>query len=115
MPTASATGSRDLNGFADHDELSWNAVGTHWEVPIEQASVRVPGAGGHRPGGLLVGPVGSDRACAASDPDGRTAAFATTGLGPNEGVMVVVGFPTGVVPAPGRSLPSAGAWPRRSR
>jgi Predicted membrane protein (DUF2207) len=30
-----------LNGFPDHDELYWNAIGTDWEVPIEQASVTV--------------------------------------------------------------------------
>ena len=38
-PTRSRTGSRGaLNGFADHDELVWNAVGTEWPVPIEQAT-----------------------------------------------------------------------------
>ena len=46
------------------------------------------------------GPVGSTRSCASSETDGQTAAFATTGLGPKEGVTVVVGFPTGAVPTP---------------
>ncbi len=30
-----------LNGFADHDELYWNAIGDEWDVPIDQASVLV--------------------------------------------------------------------------
>ena len=30
-----------LNGFADHDELVWNVIGTQWSVPIERASARV--------------------------------------------------------------------------
>ena len=30
-----------MNAFADHDELVWNAVGTDWSVPIEQATAVV--------------------------------------------------------------------------
>jgi hypothetical protein len=30
-----------LNGFEGHDELYWNAIGTEWPVPIEQATIRV--------------------------------------------------------------------------
>src|ERR671913_527610 len=50
-PDRTFTGRRDytityrvegtLNGFPDHDELYWNAIGADWEVPIEQASVTV--------------------------------------------------------------------------
>jgi Predicted membrane protein (DUF2207) len=50
-PDQTITGQRDYrivyrvegahNGFPDHDELYWNALGTDWEVPIEQASVTV--------------------------------------------------------------------------
>ena len=55
-----------LNGFADHDELYWNAIGTDWEVPIEQASVtvRAPAAIGQA---ACDGLVGSTRSCASSD------------------------------------------------
>jgi Predicted membrane protein (DUF2207) len=68
-----------LNGFPDHDELYWNAIGADWEVPLEQASVtvRAPAAIGQV--ACYVGPVGSTRSCGSSEPDGRTAAFATTG------------------------------------
>jgi uncharacterized membrane protein YgcG len=89
-----------LNGFADHDELYWNAIGADWEVPIQQASVtvRAPAAIGQV--ACYAGPVGSTRSCRpSSQADGPTAAF-TTSLGPKEALTVVVGFATGVVPTP---------------
>jgi uncharacterized membrane protein YgcG len=89
-----------LNGFADHDELYWNAIGTEWEVPIEQASVTVSVPAPIGQVACYVGSVGSDRSCASSEADGPTASFATTGLDSNEGLTVVVGFPTGAVPVP---------------
>jgi Predicted membrane protein (DUF2207) len=89
-----------LNGFADHDELYWNAIGADWEVPIQQASVTVSAPAAIGQVACYAGPVGSTGSCGSSETDGRTAAFAATGLGPNEGVTVVVGFPTGAVPAP---------------
>src|SRR5439155_565626 len=30
-----------LNGFDDHDELYWNALGTAWTVPIDDVTVAV--------------------------------------------------------------------------
>ena len=89
-----------LNGFADHDELYWNAIGTQWEVPIQDASVKVRAPAAIGRVACYVGPVDSIRLCASSGVDGRTASFATTGLEPYEGLTVVVGLPTGVVPAP---------------
>jgi uncharacterized membrane protein YgcG len=88
-----------LNGFPGHDELYWNAIGGDWEVPIEQASVTVTAPAAIGRVACYAGPVGSTRSCASSEPDGPTAAFEATGLGSHEGVTVV-GFPTGVVPAP---------------
>ena len=89
-----------LNGFADHDELYWNAIGTQWEVPIQDASVKVRAPAAIGRVACYVGPVDSIRLCASSGVDGRTASFATTGLEPYEGLTVVVGLPTGSVPAP---------------
>jgi hypothetical protein len=89
-----------LNGFADHDELYWNAVGTQWEVPIEHAAVTVGAPAAISRVACYAGPLGATTPCAASRMDGRTASFAGTNLSGHEGVTVVVGFPTGVVPAP---------------
>jgi len=30
-----------MNGFPDHDELYWNAIGAEWSVPIDQGTVEV--------------------------------------------------------------------------
>jgi Predicted membrane protein (DUF2207) len=89
-----------LDGFADHDELYWNAVGTQWRVPIVRASATVtaPAAISHL--ACHAGQPDAWRSCASSRVDGRTANFAATDLGPAEGLAVGVGFPTGVVPAP---------------
>jgi Predicted membrane protein (DUF2207) len=89
-----------LNGFADHDELYWNAVGTQWEVPIEHAAVTVGAPAAISRVACYAGPLGATTPCAASRMDGRNASFAGTKLSGHEGVTVVVGFPTGVVPAP---------------
>ena len=29
-----------MNGFRDHDELYWNAIGEYWEVPDRDARRR---------------------------------------------------------------------------
>ncbi len=89
-----------LNGFADHDELYWNAIGTQWQVPIERASVKVSAPAAVGRVACYAGPLGSTTPCASSRADGTTASFAATNLSWNQGVTVVVGFPTGVVPAP---------------
>jgi uncharacterized membrane protein YgcG len=89
-----------LNGFPDHDELYWNAIGTQWRVPIGRAAVRVSAPAAISRVACYAGPLGATTPCASSQADGRTAFFAATGLSRNQGVTVVVGFPTGVVPAP---------------
>jgi uncharacterized membrane protein YgcG len=89
-----------LNGFADHDELYWNAIGTQWQVPIERAAVKVSAPAAISRIACYAGSLGSTTPCASSLADGRTASFAATNLSWNQGVTVVVGLPTGVVPAP---------------
>jgi Predicted membrane protein (DUF2207) len=74
-----------LNGFVDHDELYWNAIGADWEVPIEQASVRVRAPAAIGQVACYVGPVGATRACPASEPDGQSVTFGPSGLTPNQG------------------------------
>ena len=91
-----------LNGFADHDELYWNAVGPGWTVPIGPITVKVtaPGPIGDRVT-CFAGPVRSSLTCASHKVKGSVATFRQPGgIGPGEALTVVVGFPTGVVPAP---------------
>jgi predicted membrane protein DUF2207 len=96
-----------LNGFRDHDELYWNAVGQYWQVPIRHASIRVTGPARFQRVACFSGATGSTDPCSTADFSGRTASFEQAArppspyaLYPYEGVTVVVGFPRGAIPRP---------------
>ncbi|MGI8758722.1 MAG: DUF2207 domain-containing protein, partial [Acidimicrobiales bacterium] len=89
-----------LNGFSDHDELFWNAVGAGWDVPIDVARVRVEAPVALTEVLCFAGPLRSTRPCAESTVDGTVATFAHDGLERFESFTVVVAFPRGAVPAP---------------
>lgn len=91
-----------LTYFPGHDELYWNAVGTQWPVPINEATTTV----------TLPQPipradfnstcfVGAARAkgqdCAISYTDNSVTVKVNRQLAANEGATVVVGFPKGMV------------------
>ena len=101
-PTTSRTGCAGaLNGFADHDELYWNAIGPQWTVPIDASTATVDGAGRVTRSRCFTGPVGSTLPCAQRlSPAGTTATFTQTGLSTGKGLTVVVGFPKGAVDPP---------------
>lgn len=89
-----------LNGFADHDELYWNAIGDEWDVPIEGAVVTVHTPTGIRRVTCFQGYAGSTEPCRAKQ-EGPTATFAPgRGLQPREGLSIVVAIPKGAVPEP---------------
>jgi hypothetical protein len=88
-----------LNGFRDHNELYWNAIGTEWDVPIDTASVSVTTLG-ITAVACFAGPEGSTLPCASGTFEEPTATFSHSGLGPYEGLTVVVGFRKGLIPAP---------------
>jgi hypothetical protein len=91
-----------MNGFADHDELVWNAIGTEWAVPIVSADVIV-----HAPADILQvncaqGQAGSNAPCGSATFEGASANFVPAGnplwqLGPFEGMTVSVAIPSGAV------------------
>ncbi len=89
-----------LNGFADHDELFWNAIGSDWPVPIERAAVSVTAPGPIGRVACYTGPTGSRLSCERSGASGVHAAFAQRGMEPFDALTVVVGLPKGVVAAP---------------
>ena len=90
-----------LNGFPDHVELYWNAIGTEWSVPIEEASVRVVAPAAIQRVACFAGPSGSSLGCGRSGVEGDGATFEQPGgLGPGEAFTVVVAIPPGAVPAP---------------
>src|SRR5205823_8408713 len=73
-----------LNGFGDHDELYWNAIGTEWSVPIESASVRVVLPGSIERVACFAGPLGSNLPCERSTFSGGTASFSQRERPPEE-------------------------------
>jgi hypothetical protein len=87
--------------FADHQELFWDAVGNQWPVPIDRATVTVATPAAIMRTACYAGPQGSALSCTSASARGATATFAQTGLGPNEGLTIVVGLPPGsIVPDP---------------
>jgi uncharacterized RDD family membrane protein YckC/uncharacterized membrane protein YgcG len=93
-----------LNAFADHDELYWNAVGNQWDVPIDQATVQVSAPADVTRAACFAGPLGSTAPCQQAGITSGVASFGQAGLGPNEGMTVVVAIPKGVVASAGPVL-----------
>jgi uncharacterized membrane protein YgcG len=89
-----------LNGFPDHDELYWNAVGPDWAVPIQEARVTVSAPGPIDGIACYAGPAGSSLPCAKSALKYGVASFAQPSLDPHDAFTVAVGLPKGIVAEP---------------
>ncbi len=86
-----------LNGFAEHDELFWNVIGSDWQVPIHQATATVTAPATIQDVACYSGPLGSHTACTSADKSASTASFSQTDLGPHQAFTVVVAIPKGAV------------------
>jgi uncharacterized membrane protein YgcG len=93
-----------LNGFADHDELYWNAIGNQWDVPIDRATVRVSAPAAVTRAACFSGPSGSASSCQQAAITDGVARFTQGFLGPREGLTVVAAIPKGVVASTGPVL-----------
>jgi uncharacterized membrane protein len=89
-----------MNGFADHDELYWNAIGDQWDVPIDRATVTVDAPAGILNAACYAGPAGSHAECDKLKVAGESALFSQRGLFPFEAFTVVVALPKGAVSEP---------------
>ncbi len=89
-----------LNGFDDHDELVWNAVGTEWLVTIDGVDVVVESPAPIPRVLCTQGPFGSNLPCDAAEVEGATARFAQAQLFPFNGLTVSIEIPPGAVPVP---------------
>jgi len=89
-----------LNGFRDHDELVWNAVGTGWTVPIARATAQVTAPAEIPRVACSEGPYTSNLPCQASSATGTTARFAQDDLSPGEGLTFTIAIPKGAVASP---------------
>ena len=90
-----------LNGFPDHDELFWNAIGDDWQVPIEAVRVAVVAPADVQRVTCFQGYEGSTEPCARARYEGSEAMFAPgRPLSAYEGLTIVVAIPKGAVPEP---------------
>ena len=90
-----------LNGFPDHDELYWNAIGDEWQAPIERAAVTVIAPASIERVACFQGYEGSTEPCARATNDGSRGTFRPgRELAAFEGLTVVVAIPKGAVPEP---------------
>jgi uncharacterized membrane protein len=92
-----------INFFADHDELYWNAIGTGWNVPINQSSVIVetPVAADKVQRTCYTGIAGStDTTKCGITNEGNSIWYLTSNLSSNEAMTIVAGLPKGVLAEP---------------
>ena len=92
-----------LKFFEDHDELYWNVTGDEWDVPIEQASVRIilpPQATGVRAQAFTGAYGAREQAATVSIVGSGIEMTMTRPLGFREGLTAVVGWDKGLVVPP---------------
>ena len=104
--------TREIGFFADHDELYWNVNGNGWLFPIERVSADVslpsPVAADRLTAEAYTGPFGArGRDYRAELRAGGARFESTRAFAPGEGLTIVLGFPKGVVAAPGASRRAA--------
>jgi uncharacterized membrane protein YgcG len=89
-----------LNGFAEQDELYWDAIGTDWGVEIERVTVRVEAPGEVLGVACQAGYTNNSGPCREATKSGPVATFAADFLYPHQGITVVVGMAKGLVAEP---------------
>ena len=104
-----------LNGFSDHDEIYWNAVGHEWDVPVDRGTVEVTAPSDLTAVACYQGPETSNLGCtedARLDETARRVSWGFRDLAPYDGVTVAVGFEKGGVPEPVPILKERWTWER---
>ncbi|MBZ5531563.1 MAG: DUF2207 domain-containing protein [Acidobacteriia bacterium] len=97
--------SRQLGFFPDHDELYWNVTGVGWDFPIDVATATVvlPSRVRNLVTGLdgYTGSAGEkEKAFTAARDENSNPVFRAEGLGPHQGLSIVVTWPKGLIQAP---------------
>ena len=95
----------ELSSPRPEDVLAWDVTGTGWTVPIERASVHIPGPR-----------AATEQHCAspgcAITSSGATATFTAGPLAPGDGMFVTLDYPAGTAPAPAAApVPADDATP----
>ncbi len=88
-----------LTAYDNYDELYWDAIGTEWKVPIQQATVRVD-APAVQDARCFTGYLGSTQKCDDLLVRSTSVEAGQNGVGDGAGVSVVVALPSGAVDVP---------------
>jgi uncharacterized membrane protein YgcG len=88
-----------INGYADHDELYWNAIGPGWNVMVWNGVVHVDGPTDPRRITCFSGAVGSTSSCDAASVNDGVAGFQEQTIGPSSALTVAVAYPKGAFTA----------------
>jgi uncharacterized membrane protein len=94
---------RAVNYFSDHDELYWNFTGNVWQVPIENASVKIilpENAKENLQYKCFEGAFGTTDECAANANGNILGYKSTSTIDAGEGMTIVAGWPIGVTAKP---------------
>ena len=95
------------------DQLSWDAIGDEWAVPIGMGQVVVSEPVAPLGVACLTGPYGSTEHCTrVLGPDELSTVFVQRRLGPHDGMTVVVELPRGAVSVPPPLLRERWSWQR---
>jgi uncharacterized membrane protein YgcG len=87
-----------MNGFADHDELFWNAIGDQWEQSIGEMNVRVSGPADITRVACFQGTFGSTTPCGSAQITKKgDAVFSQSNLPAFQAMSVVTALPPGTV------------------
>jgi uncharacterized membrane protein YgcG len=87
-----------MNGFADHDELFWNAIGDQWEQSIGEMNVRVSGPADITRVACFQGTFGSTTPCGQAQITKKgDAVFSQSNLPAFQAMSVVTALPPGSV------------------
>ena len=97
-----------MNGFPDHDELYWNAIGDQWEVPVDHATATVEAPAEISDAACYAGPLERLHGLRPPEDRGRDGPVHTAGSLPVRGVHRGGGAPEGsgggAPPAAGRAV-----------
>jgi uncharacterized membrane protein YgcG len=87
-----------MNGFADHDELFWNAIGDQWEQSIGEMNVRVSGPADITRVACFQGTFGSTTPCDHAQITKKgDAVFSQSNQPASQAMSVVIALPAGAV------------------
>lgn len=92
-----------LTEDSDHVEFSWDAVGSGWDVPVEDIAVDVDTPAFVTGVACYADEPGGTGSCASADASGQSALFAHPRLKPGQALTIEVRLPEGsvqAVPAP---------------